>query len=295
MAGWSITLRWLLAISTAFLVARSGAVPLTPRDNSIPSCFEHLREHATRTLPYDLTVVVDQTTVLDNRLRQIVAESVERLLRPGTSVTVVTFSAYLGSRYLDVVVSGRIEQRIVGKRRDYLPKRQLQQSDQCLDEQMTFAHRLVAKALDSAFAASDGRLARSDILAALHDLSRRVGETPAQQRMVLLVSDMLENSSITSFYQRGQLRVINPAAEMKRVAGSGIRADFGGARFVVIGAGLAGSSGSGEPAYRDPRAMLALEEFWRRWLADSNAALVEFGKPTPLTELRWIDATAPER
>ncbi len=39
--------------------------------------------------------------------------------------------------------------------------------------------------------------------------------------------------------------------------------------------------------YRDPRAMLALEDFWRRWFAASNANVAEFGKPTPLVEIKW--------
>jgi hypothetical protein len=168
-----------------------------------------------------------------------------------------------------------------------VPKRVLLASDQCLDEQLPYARRLVAKALRSAFARSDPALARSDILTALHDLSRRIGESTAERRLVLVVSDMLENSSITSFYQGGQLRRIDAEGELKRVAAAGIHADFHGAQVVVIGAGI-GMPGAGSGLnYRDPRAMLALEDFWRRWFTGSNAALAEFGKPTPLVEIKW--------
>jgi fructose-specific component phosphotransferase system IIB-like protein len=263
-----------------------------PRDHAIPSCYEQWRDlsQVPRALNGDLTVVIDQTTFLDARMRQIVSETVERLLRPGIQVSIVSFSAFLPGRYLDVLVSGRIEAPVSGKQRDYVPKRQLLQSDQCLEEQMAFARRLIGSSLDASFAAADVTLARSDILAALHDIGRRIGDASADNRMVLIVSDMMENSSITSFYRAGQLRVVDAEAELKLVARSGIRTDFRGARVFVIGAGLGLSrpvaAGQGI-AYRDPRAMLALEDFWRRWFAASNGELVEFGKPTPLVQIKW--------
>jgi hypothetical protein len=258
-----------------------------PREHAIPSCYEQLRTHAPRTPLADLTVVIDQTTAMDKRLQQIVAETVDRLIAPGTHVSVVTFSAFLQGRYLDVLMSGAVEPRIDGRPRDYVPKRQLQQSDQCLQEQLVFARRLVARSLGGAFSRSDPRLARSDILAALHDLGRRVGDPAADRRIVVVASDMLENSSITSFYQGGQLRRIEADAELKRIAAAGIRADFRGAKVLVIGAGVSPTGTAGGLAYRDPRAMLALEQFWRRWFAGANAELVEFGKPAPLVEIRW--------
>jgi len=39
-------------------------------------------------------------------------------------------------------------------------------------------------------------LAKSDILAALRDISDKVRASPASDRVVLLASDMLENSSV---------------------------------------------------------------------------------------------------
>lgn len=277
----------LVCLPVAAAAPGGQSVAAPRREGAIPSCYEQLREHAPAEVASDLTVVIDQTTAFDARLQQIVLESVERLIEPGTRVSVVAFSAFLQGRYLDVLVSGQVEGRIAGKRRDYVPKRHLIQSEQCLDEQLPFARRLVVKSLRTAFARSDPSLARSDILTALHDLSRRVGESPAERRLVLVVSDMLENSAITSFYQAGRLRRIDPAAELKRVADSGIHGDFQGAQVYVVGAGAGAPASAAIPNYRDPRAMLALEDFWRRWFAASNASLAEFGKPAPLVEIKW--------
>jgi hypothetical protein len=264
-----------------------GARAPAPRDQAIPSCYEQLREVAPRAPGADLTVVIDQTAFLDKRLRQIVRETVDGLVRPGTNVSVAVFSAYLQGRYLDVLVSGTVEAPIEARQRDFVSKRDLRQSDQCLADQLAFARQLVARSLDTAFGGIDPGIVRSDILVAMRDLSRRVGESSAGRRMVLLVSDMLENSSISSFYHDNRLRQIDVDAELRHARAAGIRADFAGARVFVIGAGGVSDRASDDRSYRDPRAMLSLEDFWRRWFADSHADLVEFGKPTPMIRVGW--------
>jgi len=278
----------LACLAGAPLAAAAGTHPQVARDHAVPSCYEQLREYAPRDARGDLTVVIDQTVFLDARLRQIVRETVDRLVKPGVNVSIATFSAYLQGRYLDVLVSGQVEAPIDAAQRDFVSKRDLRQNDQCLSDQLVFAHRLVAKALDAAFQGIDPNIARSDIVAALRDLSRRVGDARAGGRIVVVVSDMLENSSISSFYQGGRLRPIDASAELRKVAASGIRADFHGAQVVVIGGGGVSQRTADDSSYRDPRALLALEDFWRRWFAASHAELVEFGKPTPLVRIEWM-------
>ncbi len=280
-----LTIAWALAAGAPALAAARSPAP--PRDNAIPSCYDQLREYAPTAAAGDLTVIIDQTAYLDARMRQIVRETVERLVKPGVNISIATFSAYLQGRYLDVLVSGQVEAPIEAARRDFVSKRDLRQNDECLRDQLVFARRLSSKTLDAAFSGIDPNVERSDILAALRDLSRRVRDASADSRVVVVVSDMLENSSIASFYQSNRLRYIDPDAELRRAAAAGIRADFRDARVLVIGAGGISNPGSGGQSYRDPRAMLALEDFWRRWFTASHADLVEFGKPTPLVKIRW--------
>jgi len=277
----------LAAAAAASWLAPAGASPPAPHDQAIPGCYDQLREYAPHAATSDLTVVVDQTAYLDARLRQIVHETVDRLVQPGTSVSIAVFSGYLQGHYLDVLISGQVEPPIDIRQRDFVSKRELRQNDQCLEDQLAFARRLVGKSLDAAFKGIDPGIARSDILVALRDLSRRVGDAPAGRRIVIVVSDMLENSSISSFYHDNRLRQIDPDAEMKKAAATGIKADFAGARVFVIGGGGVSDRSSDDRSYRDPRAMLALEEFWRRWFAASRAELVEFGKPTPMVKIDW--------
>ena len=289
----------LAALLGAFLgswapAARAGgAAKPTTRDHAIPSCYEQLRDVRPHETLGDLTVLIDQTTYIDARVRQIVHESVDRLIEPGTRLSIATFSAYIQGRYLDVLAAGEVELPIDARSRDFVPKRDLRENDQCLADQLVFARKLAAKTLDAAFAGTDPGIARSDILSALHDIGDRLAAEPPAPKTVILVSDMLENSSITSFYQGSKLRSIDPKAELKKVDAAGIQADFGGARLYVIGAGAVSDTAADARSYRDPRAMMALEDFWRRWFAASHADVIEFGKPMPLVEIRWSTPGAP--
>ena len=99
---------------------------------------------------------------------------------------------------------------------------------------------------------------------------------------MLLASDMLENSSVSSFYLHNAVRRIDPQVEMKNATAAGLIGDFGGARVYVIGAGLLGGDAKVKNAYRDTQTVSALKEFWTLYFQKSNASIGEFGAPALL-------------
>lgn len=112
-------------------------------------------------------------------------------------------------------------------------------------------------------------------------------QSKAQHKIVLLVSDMLENSSVTSFYANQAVRQINADKELKLVADNQLYGDFGGARVYVIGAGLlAEDAKHPKGIYRSTQTMQALSKFWTGYFQKSNAELVEFGQPALLNPIR---------
>jgi hypothetical protein len=278
----------LLVALALFAALALPAGAQTRREHAIPTCFDRIRGAETPQKADELTIVIDQTALLDERLRMIVLENVDRLIRPGTQVSVAAFSGYMPGRYLDILVSGRVEAPISGRERDFVPKRDLRESDQCLSEQLEFARRLVATTIRKAFAASDPGLPNSEILAALRGLGSRRGDPGGpSERMLIVVSDMLENSPLTSFYRANRPRVIDPDAELHRAIAAGMTANFHGERVFVIGAGFEPGGTPEAHAAPDSRAVQRLEEFWRRWFQVSGAELVDFAKPAPLEEITW--------
>ena len=108
----------------------------------------------------------------------------------------------------------------------------------CLKSQSEFARKTAAGALNNALNGASGDLAKSDVMAALRELSGRVRQSPAKEKILFVVSDMLENSSISSFYSNRKIRNLDISAEIKKATTSHQIGDFAGARVFVLGAGL---------------------------------------------------------
>jgi hypothetical protein len=160
--------------------------------------------------------------------------------------------------------------------------------DTCQQTSLNQARKQLSASLASYFDRATSKLASSDIVGTLKDIGDSV--VPAlrsKQRRLVLVSDMLENSSMTSFYgANGAPRVLEPGEELAKVEKHSMLADFRGASVYVIGAGVAPilnkSSGG---SYRSEAVMTPLKAFWVRYFEKSNARLAEFGQPLLLTAI----------
>jgi len=158
----------------------------------------------------------------------------------------------------------------------------LKQLDTCLNQQTAFFRQHFGRQFVTSFGGPESDVARSEILSSLQKIGTDMAARPMSERVVLLISDMLENSSVTSFYRSGRVRDINPQAEIDKARA--LTTDFGGARFYIHGAGLIGGQAAG--SYRAGDTLLKLEQFWRDYLQRSNASLHGFGTPELTVELR---------
>lgn len=260
-------------------------LPAAAAENAVPSCFAAtgigtVSEPPTRAV----FLFVDQTTALDAPLATTVRGNMQRLLRPGTSFTVATFSAFQRGHYTTILTSGTIELPVPASRRASLPTNRLHRLDACLRQQTGFAARLADSAFAEASRTSAATFSQSEIMASLKQLSGRVAAAPVRDRIVIVASDMLEHSSATSFYRNRGLRAIDAIVELRRAIGQRLTGDFAGARVYVVGAGL--MPPQQQAAIRDIRALNALESFWAIWFRQSNARLIAFGHPDLVTPIQ---------
>ena len=185
------------------------------------------------------------------------------------------------------MVSGKLDPELPKALRDDVSKPVLTKFDQCMALQPRLAGQLVGSAMKAAFGGSSSDIAKSDIFANLKDISSKVRRSQSPHKVVLLASDMLENSSITSFYASQAVRQINADKELKLVADNQLYGDFGGARVYVIGAGLLAEDAKHPTGiYRSTQTMQALARFWAGYFQKSKAELVEFGQPALLNALQ---------
>lgn len=235
----------------------------------------------------EIFVLIDQTTLLDDALKQSVAEQIRPFLTKGHAFSVLVFSAFTQGKYTQLLSSGQLDHALPEVLRNDTSKPVLTKFDQCMARQPALAGQALGGALREAFAGSSGAIAKSDVLASLKDMSRKVRQSQAKEKVVLLVSDMLENSSVSSFYAGQAVRRIEPEKEMKLVMDNQLNADFSGARLYVLGAGLLSDDAiKNKATYRDPKTMQALASFWKSYFDKSKAQLMEFGQPALLNQIK---------
>lgn len=159
--------------------------------------------------------------------------------------------------------------------------------DQCTKKQLKLAGQAIGLGLKASFGENAQMINKSDVMTNLKDISSRVKKSTAQHKRVLVVSDMLENSALTSFYAKQAVRQINPEKELANAKQQEALGDFAGARLYVFGAGLlAEGDQPAKNTYRSPQIMAALNKFWQGWFKASNAELIEFGQPALLNPIQ---------
>lgn len=275
----------MTAMTSGVALGQTQQSPPAPanRQDALPSCYRHAKvPPPAQALERAYFLLIDQTTNFDASLKQTIRTQTRANLNPGTQFAIGTFSAFLDNRYTDVVLGGRTDAPLSQEARNDTGKTKLRTLDHCMVRQLDYAKAAATAEIDKAFGGASKTIARSDVFASLADFSKHVvAPGQARTKILLIASDMLENSSIASFYANRAVRRLDPASELQRVQQSGLLPDLAGVRVYVIGAGLLNTTGTNvqSGSYRDPQTMLALENFWTAYFKAAKAQLVEFGKP----------------
>lgn len=276
---------WRALLASTFLLLGTPLLHASER-NDLPSCYDFAKLSEYRPAPSgrELIIIVDQTVQLPKDLKDSTYSHALRYVKPGDSVRLYQFSAYLPGNYMKLMYTGQLEDKLDEKKRDDIGMNSLRQLDGCLAKQLDFFRKTLGQKLVESFAKPGEDIARSEIFFSLKQIGEDVAPRPAKEKVVLLVSDMLEHSDFGSFYASNQIRAIDPAAELKKVEQKKLFADLGGAKVYVLGAGLV--PGTAKNGYRSGNTVQKLESFWSGYLSQSNAHLVSFGAPSLTVDLQ---------
>lgn len=254
-------------------------------NNEVPSCYK-ASHYKFESAPYTKLayILVDQTVVLNPDLQREAVDNAVRLLGSGTKFVVAKFSAFSQNRYLEVMNTGIAESPMTPAQRNEVPIHTLDNFDACMKGQAGYAVKMVSGDVTLAMSGATSELAQSDIMMALKTISDVVAHDTAKQKVVFVVTDGLENSSITSFYSKNSVKIIDAEKEMSVASSNNLIGNFGGAKVYMMGVGTMPPAKSGTRAeregYRDPKTLNALRAFWQGYFDKSNAKLAGFGEPT---------------
>jgi len=250
--------------------------------NDVPSCYDALKiTNPNPTVEKELFILVDQTTPLDKNMMIYTYKNMMKFIKNGYAVTIASFSANANGKYTDVAYAGKLEALLPDSAKHDIAKKVLRKYQGCMNGQYKYAKKKATKALVGVLKGANKKLPHSDIIKSLDDISKHIIQpSSASKKVVLLVSDMIEHSSITSFYSKGKIKKINADKEMQKVKSSGNMANFSGASVYVIGAGIIGKKG-----YRDAKTLKSLTNFWESYFSNTSANLRAFGTPMLLEDI----------
>lgn len=275
-------------IARAFIIALAlPCAALAAERNDLNSCYTRngLNDIKPTGSGRELVVIIDQTIPMPEDLQRSSWGQVDRFVQAGDRVKLYTFSAFLPGEYLRLTYAGELDMPLEGEIRDDVNMRKLRALDQCLTTQKKAFQAGFGKEFVQGLREARQDIPKSEIMNSL----RRVGEDmqreqAVKERVVLLISDMLEHSDYTSFYASNQIKQLNVGNELKLAQTQGLFANLHGSRVYVAGAGLV--TDSVRHAYRSGKTMDALGQFWASYFSSSNATLEGFGTPSLSTDLR---------
>ncbi|HIF9268189.1 TPA: hypothetical protein ACX6Q4_003912 [Photobacterium damselae] len=253
--------------------------------NDVPSCaFGIDREYYQLPNERELIILVDRTMAhsLSNDIKSSLFNDIERFIQPGDTVQFIEFSSFAQDSYTRVVFKGQLDVPLTSDVRNNIKKSKLKAFDKCLGQQYGFMLAKLGQSFKASFEPQD-KPTNTELMGTLIDISKQVvTKSSAQRKVVVLISDMLENSDVTSFYSRNQTRVIDPTKEIGLVKQANMFANFNGADVYVVGTGVI----PGNDQYISAQKMAKLETFWSDYFKNSQAHLRGFGKPMLLSEIR---------
>ncbi|WP_462380269.1 hypothetical protein [Pseudomonas sp. Marseille-QA0892] len=269
------------ALLTAHPVAQAA------ERNEIPDCYGFSKVEAKYREPgsgRELLVIIDQTVPLPEALQKASWNQIMRFVAPGDRIRLYSFSAFLPNQYMELRFAGELNAAIRPEARNDIGMQTLRNFDKCLAEQQAFFRKKFGKVFVDTLREASEEVPRSEIFQAIRAVGSDMQSDGANDRVIFLISDMLENSDFGSFYSNSRIRDLNPAAELNRVKEKGLYADLQGARVYVAGAGLITSDI--KQAYRSGKTMDLLQTFWQGYFEGSNATLSAFGTPSLNVDLR---------
>jgi len=271
--------------SFLFIYLLLPSISLATERNDLPSCYEFVKLDNIRPSPSgrELVLIIDETTHLPVEIKTSAFNHTIRFIKPGDSLRLYRISAFMASNFLQLEYVARLEKKLTNKVRNDIGMNTLKKLDHCLEQQrLAFRNELIKK-MAASFGNKNKEISKSEILFSLQKISHEIPSKNINQRSVLIVSDMLENSDFTTFYAHDHIREIKPHQELKKVVNKNLLADLDGWHVYVEAAGV--GPHNAKYGYRSGKIMQSLEQFWQLYFERSGAILKGFGTPMLTAEI----------
>ncbi|NTV05053.1 MAG: hypothetical protein HGA59_00865 [Chlorobiaceae bacterium] len=259
-------------------------IPFRLFANPFPkTSYEVLYKNNIRIYPSEvLFVFIDQSVLYDNSIKNKAYQMVGEWIADGRAVEVYSFSSAQPGRYTLRITGGRVDDAPTELFIDNLKRSERELFTVMHSRQRGIARRVVLHAMSQAFNESRDEIYHTDIVRTVKEMSEYIKQYRSDVKNVLMVSDMLENSQITSFYYKKRIRLIDVDKEIMKVSGKNMIGDFGrNVRVYILGLGFYNRTAWRPQSenYLDSDRINNIASFWHKYFISSGSAVIEIGKP----------------
>jgi len=242
------------------------------------SCFDDITyvEPEKQMTKRALYILIDETVPLSKVMKKKISNLLSGWGKQGDKVKIARFSASYRGLYPELVYDERVEQLPDEQYMFNLRYKDKKGVVQCLDEQRMQFKENFAKQLKASLNTINPGIPKSELMGSLKLLSKQlILKDEAQEKVVLLISDGLENSALTSFYSNGKLKNIKPKSEISKLRRKGMMGYWKNTKVYMYGLGLLPD----KKQYINPERITSLKRFWGRYFVEGGGRIKEIGTP----------------
>lgn len=244
------------------------------------SCRENLKidEEFLKNDKYNKEVylLIDESTYFSKKDKEDIIKKVSPFITQNTRINIDSFSEYSRTRKNKDLGTFYIYSDMTEDEEDDISRSKVRKLEHCLNEAKKYAYKGIQKALDEGVRKKGTNLKKSEILKNLKVYSKNnIRFSKAKRKIVIILSDMLENSDYTSFYKNGKLKKLDINKELSIAKKHRLFGKFADAEIYVYGMGLIEVNSDKKEA-RNAFIMDNLIEFWDEYFIESG------GKPIGL-------------
>ncbi|MDH5692241.1 MAG: hypothetical protein OEZ47_03975, partial [Gammaproteobacteria bacterium] len=221
-------------------------------------------------------LIIDQTIPISEKMASRIKELVSDWGQTGDMVKIIRFSANYRDQYPEIVFSRTIEP---APTQDFLYN--LRYSDKpllldCIQKSNENFNASFHETLNKAIKDINPKTPKTDILYSLKQIAVQiVAKDVAKRKIVLIVSDGMENSEVASFYRRKSLAKFDSRKIFQKARRSGLVANWDNAQIYFYGLGLSSDS----KRYGSMSKIENLRLFWERIFIEGRANIGAIGAP----------------
>jgi hypothetical protein len=221
----------------------------------------------------EVYLLIDKSTYFSQKDKKNVLEKITPFIKQNTKINVYSFTEYGKNTKNENFGSFYIYSNLTNSEEDDISRSKVNKLDHCLKEAKAFAYEGIKSGLEKGTRKKEDNISKSEILRNLKIYSKNnIRYSKAKRKVVIIMSDMLENSKHISFYKNGVVKLLDINKELELVKKQNLLSAFTDSEIYVYGLGSVEINSSKEDN-RDSDVLDNLADFWDEYFVSSG------GKP----------------